>query len=85
MDKIWYVCALWFFFGLCFGLTAGWLIFAGWRRSKKTDGKLTLDLTGENTPVALELRELDAALEARRVTLDFEVLLPPEKQWDIVE
>ena len=82
MDRIWIMYAVWFFLGLCGGVLLGQLLFKALRKHGTTDGKLTLDLTGENTPVALELRELDTAMEARRVTLDFDVLLPPEQQWN---
>ena len=85
MDRIWIMYAVWFVLGLCGGVLLGLLLFKTLRKHGMTDGELTLDLTGENTPVTLRLREFDTALEARRVTLDLEVLLPPEQQWSAGE
>ncbi len=52
-------------------------------RFRKSDGRLRLDLSGEGEPVTLDISKFEKMLTAKRITLDFEVVMPkevPEKE-----
>lgn len=56
-----------------------WLIVRIVRRPK-TKGKLVVDLSGEGQPVSLDISHFDTMLTDHKVLLDFEVILPEEKE-----
>lgn len=55
-------------------------VFIYWLRSalKRSDGYLKLDLSGEGEPVTLDISKFEKMLTAKRITLDFEVVMPKE-------
>lgn len=58
-----------------------WAITHRWmRKHSATDGSLTLDLTGDSQPVALDISGFDKMLTAKRIILDFKVILPEEEE-----
>lgn len=59
-------------------INAIWLI-GTFIKGHKTDGKLVVDLSGEGSPVALDLSGFRKMDTAKRVTLDFEVIMPEEE------
>lgn len=69
------------YIGLIIGalaVNAIWMVVS-WMRGLKTDGKLTIDLSGETNPVSLDLSKFKKMDTAKKVRLDFEVIMPEEE------
>ena len=56
-------------------------VFIYWLRStlKQSDGYLKLDLSGEGEPVTLDISKFEKMMTAKRITLDFEIVMPKEE------